>query len=142
LSSLCSSAAASVITASAATRCSQAENSIAGVACIAAHDHVLHVGLRVGGDRVPGLEPLEQLDGRRIERVGAHVVGGGGARRAAQRDREAEARERQGEALADDTGAAHLHIEDPHRDDCRERSETIRSSPALLRCSSPRPTTP
>ena len=46
-------------------------------------------------------------------------------RPATQRDGEAEPGERQRQALADDAGAGHLHIEGSHRGDCRERSETI-----------------
>ena len=110
-SSSCSSAAASVMTASSPTRCSQAENSITGrrrrpaPACRAP-------ACDVGRHRVPDLQLAQQPDRGRVERIGADVVArtapaAGGS----QRHRKAEARQRQGQAPADDAGAADLHVE-------------------------------
>ena len=88
---------------------------------IAAHDHVVDRRRRAGAEGVPDLEALQQVDRGGVERVGADVLARRRGRRAAQRHRETEARERQRQALADDPRAAHLHVEALHRGDCRER---------------------
>jgi hypothetical protein len=86
----------------------------ASVARVAANDHVVHRRRRVGGKRIPDLEPAQQRERAGVERVGANVDCGGGRRRRAQRDRQTEAGQRQRQAAADDAGPDHLHVEAAH----------------------------
>ncbi len=81
--------------------------------------HVVHRGRRVFGHRVPDLQPPEQADRHRIERVGTHIFGrarpSGAVALRYKRDVQALARERQRQTAADDPRTAHANIKAFHR---------------------------
>jgi len=78
--------------------------------------HVEHGGGGVSGQRVPDLQAAQQFDRRRVQRIGAHIVGAGCARGLRpQRHRQAGTGQRQREAAPDDARTEHLHVEVFHR---------------------------
>ena len=109
-----SSAAASVMTASSPTRCSQAENSSVAPAPSPCDDHVVHRRRRVGRRARPRpCRRRSKATDAGIQRIGAHVVPrcratAGAARSATDRPRRDSASAR---LLPTMPAPAHLHVE-------------------------------
>jgi hypothetical protein len=90
---------------------------------VAVHPHVVHGGARVGRDRVPHLQRLQQLHRPGVHRVGPHVALRRCAAGTEQRHAQALAGERERGGQAHGPGATHQDIMGRHAPDCRERPQ-------------------